>query len=303
MSERSRNWTACAIGIGLFGAMLGGCRTHPAPVVSAVAEPTPTAVVAESAAEDGPHPQGEPEDGSKAAIAENLQKGETEESRGRPAQAAEYYERILHIEARHAEAHRRLARIAAAGQDYRQAERHLRVALEAYPDSRELWTSLARCCAAQNRPRDARRALQRAVGSKNPGIPVAGSFAEQPVFATRDERPGRIHLAPLPPRLEGTGQPPTMIVRTARATSEHPRRTSVDNPQRHALPLLPKSFVRQARARPRDASSEAIHLVSLTPDEMIREDAGSIPSQDSQTTVPDGNLPLWEGGGSLRMED
>ena len=302
MSERSLNWTACAIGIGLFGAMLGGCRTHPAPVISFV-PPMPVSATAVSAEENEEHPQSEPDDGSKAAIAENLQNGDVEESRGRPAQAAEYYERILRIDSRHAEAHRRLARIAAADQDFRQAERHLRVALETYPESRELWTELARCCAAQNRPRDARRALQRAVGAENPER--AGSVSPQPVFAARDDPPGRIHLAPLPPRGEEIHQPPTIIVRTARATSEHPTRTSVDNPQPHKLPLLPRPFVRQARARPGNASSDAIHLVSMMPDEMIQDAAvpGTVAPQDSGTTIPDGNLPLWEADGSLKIED
>lgn len=288
MSERSVNWTAWAIGIGLFGAMLGGCRTSRAPAVQSPPEAIPISAAVEPIVPSGEPAPDASDSNRQAAIAKNLQEGELEESAGRPAQAAKYYQRILRIDSQHTEAHRRLARIATAGEDYRQAERHLRAALATYPDSRELWTELARCCAAQNRPHDARRALERAVKTSSKKASLAASLFEySPTEIAPGKRSGQGVLIPVPSpshRETGEGSSP-VILRTAQSASrispERMARSIVDDPQPRALPMLPSKIIRRSREGAKNGSPVAIRLFSGMPDKPTRE-------------TPDGNLPLWE---------
>lgn len=305
-----------AIGIGLLGAMLGGCR---APAFSKV-EKLQDLVVAELSDEEAGEPlvetAAEMSLELQTSLMENLDKGGREETSGRPDQAARYYQRILRVDPTHAEAHQRLARLAAEAGDFRQSERHYRMALEKYPESARLWGDLAQCLAVQNRAGEAKEALQRSVHLSTRAI--AGTETPWKVAEGGSEaaEPKRLDVVQLDP---ATFQPPVEIGNSPNRHTQSPlvrpdvdmdagrvRQSStfpVEVARSAAKPYLPGPVIQRIQepasggqtppyalaSLDRDAGTTTVEAVGEpTPPDGSREETQSV-SSGSRTV----ELPLW----------
>lgn len=304
MVNRGHLQTVLAIGIGFFGAMLGGCR---APAFSKV-ETLQDLVVAEAGDNQPAEPEGEVVSEMPlelhASLMENLEKGGLEENSGRPDQAARYYYRILRVDPSHAEAHQRLARLSAEAEDYRQSERHYRMALEKYPESARLWEDLAHCLAVQNRPDEAKEALRRSVHLSTRAV-ARREMPWKVVDGWSDLRePTRLDVARLEPTLlppteehsdlvnRQAGGPP--LASKAEAGSSDVRQSStfpVEVARRVAKPYLPRPVIQQIYDPERTRPSP-FALASLD-----QEVAHAVPRESGVGQSLEGS-----GGGSLDRE-
>lgn len=212
-----------------------------------------------------------------ADIARNLHRGEMEQAIGRPSQAKQYYQRVVRADPGNVVAHRRLAKIAASNRDYRQAERHLRAALEIRPNAAALWTDLARCLNKQHQFAAAEQAMRQGIAlNRTP--------------PRREDRNPQTSL-PNSPRRRGNATADTRTASLAdyrhlagvSAWQSKQAKTSEDPP------LLPAAIVHRRRiASERIAPVQLASVASLIdPDEVApAEFTANAPGTD-------GNLPLW----------
>lgn len=106
--------------------------------------------------------------GTGSEIAENLRRGHSEFTAGRPAQAARFYERVLRDDPDHVVAHHRLAVIADLSQDFAESERHYRAALLARPTDVALLNDLGYSYFLQKRFEESEQVLREAISIAGP---------------------------------------------------------------------------------------------------------------------------------------
>lgn len=270
MSDRSSYWLALVAGFVLALSLLGGCRAPSS--IAANDEITPETLATDVKLKEPRTVTAPPKDlpgDVVSEVARDMRHGEMEQEIGRPAQARQYYQRVILAAPGHVPAHRRLAKIAASEQDYPRAEHHLRAALKSRPGSAQLWTDLAQTLEAQRKFAAANQALHRAIA-----------------------------LNQRPPRHDAVGVVRTASVAEYRAMASlssasvgGPLQRRKDEPEQ-ALdsPLLPAAVVHRRQRRASDGINP-VHLASLG----SLANSGEVEQADFEAgdCETDGNLPVW----------
>ncbi len=263
-----------------------------------------------------------------AEVAENLRRGRQEAESGRPDQAARFYERVLRDDPGHAEAHHRLAVLAADAEDYAVAERHYLAALQSDRENPDLINHLGYSYLLQRRYGEAEQAFRQVLSITDRHESAIANLAllyttvgapDQALdvlrlTASNDAAHARlVQLKPFAGVADGergpsAGQPPVTRPHNAAeiegyavyelahaeiARRETPRPGLIEPlPDIHSRRAASKVALREPYVR---RSRDDTSAFGAMPSQSRNEDTASAAVTDSMPSIEPQSLPLWTG--------